>query len=149
MRVGLLTREYPPAIYGGAGVHVDYLARQLRELVDLSVLCMGEERPDAEAFAESDPRFPTANQALQTMSADLAMVAACDHVDLVHSHTWYANFAGHLAKLLYGVPHVVTAHSLEPLRPWKAEQLGGGYRVSSWVERTAYPVSYTHLTLPT
>ncbi len=138
MRVGLLTREFPPAIYGGAGVHVDYLARELRRLVDLSVLCMGDERPDALAFAETDPRFPGANQVLHTMSADLAMVAACEGLDLVHSHTWYANLAGHLAKLLYGVPHVVTAHSLEPMRPWKAEQLGGGYRVSSWVERTAY-----------
>lgn len=138
MRVGLLTREYPPAIYGGAGVHVDYLSRELRDLVDLCVLCMGDERPDARAFAESDRRFPDANPALQTMSTDLAMVAACQGVDLVHSHTWYANLAGHLAKLLYDVPHVVTAHSLEPLRPWKAEQLGGGYRVSSWVERTAY-----------
>jgi alpha-maltose-1-phosphate synthase len=138
VRVGLLTREYPPAIYGGAGVHVDYLSRELRDRVDLAVLCMGDERPGAVAFGESDPRFPTANPALQTMSTDLAMVAACDEVDLVHSHTWYANFAGHLARLLYDVPHVLTAHSLEPLRPWKAEQLGGGYRVSSWVERTAY-----------
>ncbi len=138
MRVGLLTREYPPAIYGGAGVHVDYLSRQLRDRVDLTVLCMGDERPDALAFSESDPRFPSANPALQTMSTDLAMVAACEGLDLVHSHTWYANFAGHVSKLLYDVPHVISAHSLEPLRPWKAEQLGGGYRVSSWVERTAY-----------
>jgi starch synthase len=138
VRVGLLTREYPPAIYGGAGVHVDYLSRELRGLVDLSVLCMGEDRPEAQAFAEIDPRFPAANQVLHTMSADLAMVAACDGLDLVHSHTWYANLAGYLARLLYGVPHVVSAHSLEPLRPWKAEQLGGGYRVSSWIERTAY-----------
>jgi alpha-maltose-1-phosphate synthase len=138
MRVGLLTREYPPAIYGGAGVHVDYLSRQLCERVDLTVLCMGDERPGALAFSESDPRFPSANPALQTMSTDLAMVAACEGVDLVHSHTWYANFAGHVSKLLYDVPHVVSAHSLEPLRPWKAEQLGGGYRVSSWIERTAY-----------
>jgi len=138
MRVGLLTREFPPAIYGGAGVHVDYLSRELRDRVDLTVLCMGADRPGALAFRESDPRFPSANQALQTLSTDLAMVAACDGVELVHSHTWYANLAGHLAKLLYGVPHVISAHSLEPLRPWKAEQLGGGYRVSSWVERTAY-----------
>jgi alpha-maltose-1-phosphate synthase len=138
MRVGLLTREFPPTIYGGAGVHVDYLSRELRDLVDLTVLCMGDERPGALAFAETDPRFPGGNQVLHTISADLAMVAACDGLDLVHSHTWYANLAGHLAKLLYGVPHVVSAHSLEPLRPWKAEQLGGGYRVSSWVERTAY-----------
>ena len=138
MRVGLLTREFPPAIYGGAGVHVDYLSRELRGLVDLTVMCMGDDRPGALAFAENDPRFPNANQALKTMSADLAMVAAGEGLDLLHSHTWYANFAGHLGKLLYGVPHVITAHSLEPMRPWKAEQLGGGYRVSSWVERTAY-----------
>lgn len=138
MRVGLLTREFPPAIYGGAGVHVDYLSRELRGLVDLTVMCMGDDRPGALAFAESDPRFPAANQVLKTMSADLAMVAAADGLDLLHSHTWYANFAGHVGKLLYGVPHVITAHSLEPMRPWKAEQLGGGYRVSSWVERTAY-----------
>jgi len=138
MRVGLLTREFPPAIYGGAGVHVDYLSRELRDRVDLTVLCMGDQRPGAQAFSESDPRFPAANPALQTMSTDLAMAAACEGLDLVHSHTWYANFAGHVAKLLYGVPHVISAHSLEPLRPWKAEQLGGGYRVSSWVERTAY-----------
>ncbi len=138
MRVGLLTREFPPAIYGGAGVHVDYLSRELRDRVDLTVLCMGDQRPGAHAFSESDPRFPAANPALQTMSTDLAMAAACEGLDLVHSHTWYANFAGHVAKLLYGIPHVISAHSLEPLRPWKAEQLGGGYRVSSWVERTAY-----------
>src|SRR5690349_567294 len=123
MRVGLLTREYPPNIYGGAGVHVDYLSRELRPLVDLTVMCMGDPRPDALAFSEADPRFPGGNQVLHTMSADLAMVAACEGLDLVHSHTWYANFAGHLAKILYGVPHVLSAHSLEPLRPWKAEQL--------------------------
>src|SRR4029079_5859106 len=116
MRVGLLTREYPPAIYGGAGVHVDYLSRELRERVDLTVLCMGEDRPDALAFREQDPRFPSATPALQTMSTDLAMVAACEAVELVHSHTWYANFAGHVSKLLYDVPHVISAHSLEPLR---------------------------------
>ncbi len=130
MRVGLLTREYPPTIYGGAGVHVDYLSRELRERVGLTVLCMGDDRPGALAFAEIDPRFPGGNQVLHTMSADLAMVAACEGMDLVHSHTWYANLGGHLAKLLYDVPHVLSAHSLEPLRPWKAEQLGGGYRVS-------------------
>src|SRR4051794_30797566 len=127
MRVGLLTREYPPAIYGGAGVHVDYLSRELRNLVDLSVLCMGADRPGALAFAESDARFPDANATLQTLSTDLAMAAAAEGLDLVHSHTWYTNFAGQLSKLLYGVPLVITAHSLEPLRPWKAEQLGGGY----------------------
>jgi len=138
MRVGLLTREFPPDVYGGAGVHVDFLARQLRLRLDLTVLCMGAERPDALAFAEQDSRFPLANPALHVLSTDIAMAAACDGLDLVHSHTWYANMAGHLAKLLLGVPHVVTAHSLEPQRPWKADQLGGGYRVSSWAERTAY-----------
>jgi alpha-maltose-1-phosphate synthase len=138
MRVGLLTREYPPEVYGGAGVHVDFLARHLRERVDLTVVCMGVERADAIAVAEQDGRFPGANAALHVLSADTAMTAACEGVDLVHSHTWYANMAGHLGGLLYDVPHVVTAHSLEPLRPWKAEQLGGGYRVSSWAERTAF-----------
>ncbi len=138
MRVGLLTREFPPDVYGGAGVHVDFLSRQLRDMIDLEVLCMGDEREGARAFAEKDARFPTANAALNVLSTDLAMVAACDRVDLVHSHTWYANLAGHLSKLLYDVPHVVSAHSLEPQRPWKAEQLGGGYRLSSWAERTAY-----------
>ena len=138
MRVGLLTREFPPDVYGGAGVHVDFLARQLRLRLDLTVLCMGAERPDALAFAEQDSRFPSANPALHVLSTDIAMAAACDGLELVHSHTWYANMAGQLAKLLLGVPHVVTAHSLEPQRPWKADQLGGGYRVSSWAERTAY-----------
>jgi starch synthase len=138
MRVGLLTREYPPDVYGGAGVHVDFLARHLRNLVDLDVYCMGADRPGALAFPEQDGRFPQANPALQVLSTDLAMAAACGSSDLVHSHTWYANMAGHLSSLLYGIPHVVSAHSLEPLRPWKAEQLGGGYRLSSWAERTAY-----------
>lgn len=142
MHVGLLTREFPPAIYGGAGVHVDFLTRHLASLVDLRVLCMGEDRTDdtrsVTAFAERDARFPGANSALHVLSTDLEMAAACDGLDLVHSHTWYANMAGHLSKLLYGIPHVVSAHSLEPLRPWKAEQLGGGYALSSWAERTAY-----------
>ncbi|MGH3471345.1 MAG: glycogen synthase [Nocardioidaceae bacterium] len=138
MRVGLLTREFPPDVYGGAGVHVDFLSRQLRGLVDLEVMCMGKPRDGALAFAQEDPRFPDANAVLHVASTDLAMAATCQDRDLVHSHTWYANLAGHLAKQLYDVPHVVTAHSLEPLRPWKAEQLGGGYRVSSWIERTAY-----------
>jgi len=138
MRVGLLTREFPPEVYGGAGVHVDFLARHLRERVDVTVVCTGAEREGAVAIPEQDGRFPDANPALHVLSADTAMAAACAGVDLVHSHTWYANMAGHLSSLLYGVPHVVTAHSLEPQRPWKAEQLGGGYRLSSWVERTAY-----------
>ena len=138
MRVGLLTREYPPEVYGGAGVHVDFLARHLRERLDLTVVCTGAEREGAIAIPEQDGRFPAANPALHVISADTAMTAACEGVELVHSHTWYANLAGHLGSLLYDVPHVVTAHSLEPQRPWKAEQLGGGYRLSSWAERTAY-----------
>ena len=138
MRAAILTREYPPDVYGGAGVHVDFLVRELRRLVTLDVHCMGEPREGATAHSEHDPRLEGANAALSIMSADLSIAAATDGADLVHSHTWYANFAGHLAKLLHDVPHVVTAHSLEPQRPWKAEQLGGGYRVSSWVERTAY-----------
>jgi starch synthase len=136
LRVALLTREYPPEVYGGAGVHVTYLARELAGLVDLTVHCQGRDRPGAVAHQPWD-RLAGANQALQTVSADLSMAAAAEGADLVHSHTWYANLGGHLAALLYGIPHVVTMHSLEPLRPWKAEQLGGGYAVSSWCERVA------------
>ncbi|MET7452604.1 glycogen synthase [Streptomyces sp. NPDC005574] len=137
MRVGLLTREYPPDVYGGAGVHVEFLARELRSLVDLDVHCWGEGRTDGVRRHRSWPALDTANDALRTFSVDLAMTAALEGRELVHSHTWYANLAGHLGKLLYGIPHVMTAHSLEPLRPWKAEQLGGGYALSSWAERTA------------
>jgi alpha-maltose-1-phosphate synthase len=149
LRVAMLTREYPPEVYGGAGVHVEYLARSLADLVDLTVHCQGADRPDA-ALARGDDRpvppaiahrpwdkLAAASSALQVISTDLAMTAAAGGADLVHSHTWYANLAGHLSSLLYGVPHVMTAHSLEPLRPWKAEQLGGGYALSSWCERTA------------
>ncbi|HXB50030.1 MAG TPA: glycogen synthase [Streptosporangiaceae bacterium] len=149
MRVAMLTREYPPEVYGGAGVHVEYLARSLADLVDLTVHCQGADRPDG-ALARGDDRpvppavahrpwdkLAAASSALQVISTDLAMTAAAGGADLVHSHTWYANLAGHLSSLLYGVPHVMTAHSLEPLRPWKAEQLGGGYALSSWCERTA------------
>ena len=136
MRVALLTREYPPEVYGGAGVHVTYLARELASLVDLTVHCQGAERPGAVAHRPWD-HLAGANQALGVVSTDLSMAAAAGSADLVHSHTWYANLAGHLAALLYGVPHVATVHSLEPLRPWKAEQLGGGYEVSSWCERTS------------
>jgi starch synthase len=142
MRVALLTREYPPEVYGGAGVHVEYLARELRGLTDpqleVDVHCMGADRPTAVAH-QPDPRLveAKANAALLTMSTDLSMAAALGGVDLVHSHTWYANFAGYVASLLHGVPHVVTTHSLEPLRPWKAEQLGGGYALSSYCERVA------------
>jgi len=140
MRVGLLTREYPPAVYGGAGVHVDFLVRHLREVagMEVDVSCMGAERPDARAFAEQDSRFPDGNAALHVLSTDVAMAAHCGSADILHSHTWYANLAGHLGAMLHDIPHVVSAHSLEPQRPWKAEQLGGGYRLSSWVERTAF-----------
>ncbi|UXY18302.1 glycogen synthase [Streptomyces cynarae] len=137
MRVGLLTREYPPDVYGGAGVHVEFLARELRSLVDLDVHCWGEGGAGGVIRHRPWSGLDSANEALRTFSVDLAMTAALQGRDLVHSHTWYANLAGHLAKLLYGIPHVMTAHSLEPLRPWKAEQLGGGYALSSWAERTA------------
>ncbi|MFI6322852.1 glycogen synthase [Nonomuraea sp. NPDC050556] len=138
MRVDLLSREYPPEVYGGAGVHMEYLAGQLRRLADVRVRCFGAPREEDGVAAYRVPGgLETANPALQVLGVDLEMAAACEGADLVHSHTWYANFAGHLAKLLYGTPHVVTTHSLEPLRPWKAEQLGGGYTLSSWAERTA------------
>jgi starch synthase len=122
-------------VYGGAGVHVEYLARELRELVDLTVHCFGADRPDARAYRPWD--VVKGNPALETMSVDLAMTAGVEGAQLVHSHTWYANLGGHLAKLNYGIPHVATTHSLEPLRPWKEEQLGGGYHLSSFCERTA------------
>ncbi|MCL7430010.1 glycogen synthase [Streptomyces sp. YS415] len=137
MRVGLLSREFPPDVYGGAGVHVEFLARELTSLVDLEVHCWGEGRAEGVQRHRPWSALDTANDALRTFSVDLAMAAALEGSDLVHSHTWYANLGGHLAKLLYGIPHVMTAHSLEPLRPWKAEQLGGGYALSSWAERTA------------
>ncbi|WP_338747714.1 glycogen synthase [Janibacter alittae] len=141
MRVDILTKEYPPAIYGGAGVHVAELSRALRERgdTDVRVRCFGDHRDEGGTTGYREPdTLAGANPALTTMGVDLAMAADCGGADLVHSHTWYANFAGHTAALLHGLPHVVSAHSLEPLRPWKAEQLGGGYRLSSWVERTAY-----------
>ncbi|WP_351227340.1 glycogen synthase [Streptomyces sp. NPDC002133] len=138
MRVGLLTREYPPDVYGGAGVHVEFLARELRALTDLDVHAWGESAAAGGVVRHAAlAGLDGANDALRTFSVDLSMAAALAGRELVHSHTWYANLAGHLAKLLYGIPHVVTAHSLEPLRPWKAEQLGGGYALSGWAERTA------------
>ena len=143
MRVALLTREFPPEVYGGAGVHVEYLAAELASLVDLEVHAFGKPRSSDLVAATYepwealvDPAKPHA-AALGTMSVDLAMALAVEGADVAHTHTWYANMAGHLAAMLYGVPHVMTAHSLEPLRPWKAEQLGGGYAVSSWCEQTA------------
>jgi alpha-maltose-1-phosphate synthase len=140
-RIGLLTNEYPPEVYGGAGVHVDELARALTEHVELAVHCFGAPRTDPlvasthrpwEALAGDAPELA----ALRTVSQDLTMVAAVAGADLVHSHTWYTNLAGHLAKLVHGVPHVLTSHSLEPLRPWKRDQLAGGYELSSFCERT-------------
>jgi len=141
VRVALLTREYPPEVYGGAGVHVEYLARELARLEDLTVHCWGSDRdaPEVVAHRAWDALVGTEPHlaALQAMSVDLVMAARAQGAELVHSHTWYANLAGHLAKLTYGIPHVATVHSLEPLRPWKAEQLGGGYALSSFCERVA------------
>ncbi|HEV7848293.1 MAG TPA: glycogen synthase [Mycetocola sp.] len=139
MRVDLLTREYPPEIYGGAGVHVAELVSAMRGEIDVTVRCFGAERTETDTFAYRVPtELEGANGALTTLGTDLLMAQDAAGADLVHSHTWYANGAGHVAKLLHGIPHVVSAHSLEPLRPWKAEQLGGGYRVSSWIEKTAF-----------
>ncbi len=140
-KVALLTREYPPEIYGGAGVHVEHLARQLARLVDVGVYCFGAPRSDPLVRGTYQPweELPKDGKgmALRWLSADLAMVADLAAADLVHSHTWYTNLAGYLAQVLYGAPHIMTSHSLEPLRPWKADQLGAGYRLSSWAESTA------------
>jgi alpha-maltose-1-phosphate synthase len=137
VKVALLTREYPPEVYGGAGVHVEYLARELAQLEDVTVHAWGGENAVVhhawDALAGDAPHMA----ALRAMSIDLSMAAAVEGAEVVHSHTWYAQLAGHLAKLTYGVPHVTTVHSLEPLRPWKAEQLGGGYALSSWCEKVS------------
>jgi starch synthase len=139
MRVDLLTKEYPPEIYGGAGVHAAELVKALRSRIDVLVRCFGQPRDEPGVFAYRPPvELEGANGSISTLGVDLQIAQAAEGTDLVHSHTWYANAGGHLAKLLHGVPHVVTAHSLEPLRPWKAEQLGGGYRISSAIERTAF-----------
>jgi starch synthase len=132
----MMTREYPPEVYGGAGVHVTELVAQLRHLCEVDVHCMGAPRSGVHVH-QPDPALRGANPALSTLSADLAMANAAANATVAHSHTWYTGMAGHIASLLHGIPHVLTAHSLEPLRPWKAEQLGGGYRVSLWVEKTA------------
>lgn len=140
LKVALLTREYPPEVYGGAGTHVEYLVRELRHLAEVSVQCWGEPRNEPGVTAHqpwtelNEPKPESA--ALQALSIDLAMAAAVKGAGLVHSHTWYANLGGHLAKLMWSIPHVVTVHSLEPLRPWKAEQLGGGYALSMYCEKT-------------
>jgi starch synthase len=145
MRIALLTREYPPEVYGGAGVHVEYLARELARVADVTVHCWGGERPSVPGgpavvayrpWEKLDGQGPS-TAALQAFSIDLSMTAGVGGAELVHSHTWYANLGGHLAKLVHGIPHVATVHSLEPMRPWKREQLGGGYELSSFAERTA------------
>ncbi|WP_461162852.1 glycogen synthase, partial [Sinomonas notoginsengisoli] len=143
MRIDIVTKEFPPEIYGGAGVHVAELSRVLAREVDLHVHAFGAPRePNVEGASVTSYQVPGylsgANAALQTLGIDLGIVPDVEGADLVHSHTWYANMAGHLASLMHGIPHVLSAHSLEPLRPWKAEQLGGGYRISSWTEKTAY-----------
>jgi starch synthase len=139
MRVDIITKEYPPEIYGGAGVHVTELVKALRERMDVQVRAFGAARDEAGTTSYGVPaELADANGAIQTLGTDLEIVTDVAGADVVHSHTWYANFAGHLSSLLHGIPHIVTAHSLEPLRPWKAEQLGGGYAVSSYIEKTAY-----------
>ena len=139
MRVAVLSREYPPEVYGGAGVHVEFLVRELRRLVDVDVHCFGSPRDEPGVHAyRTPPGLAEANSALGTLGVDLEIAAGVAGADVLHSHTWYANLAGVLGAQLHGVPHVLSAHSLEPQRPWKAEQLGGGYRISSWAERQAY-----------
>ncbi len=139
MRVDIISREYPPEVYGGAGVHVAELVRALRADLEVIVRCFGIPRDEAGVYSYLvPPELTSANPALATLGVDLQIAQDVAGADLVHSHTWYANAAGQLAALLHDIPHVVTAHSLEPLRPWKAEQLGGGYRVSSWIEKTAF-----------
>ncbi|OJU39795.1 MAG: glycosyl transferase family 1 [Microbacterium sp. 69-10] len=139
MRVDIITKEYPPEIYGGAGVHVAELVAALRSSIDVQVRAFGSDRDEPGTQAYRAPvELAGANAAVQTLGTDLVMVGDVAGADVVHSHTWYANFAGHLASQLHGIPHVLTAHSLEPLRPWKAEQLGGGYAVSSGIEKLAY-----------
>ncbi|GAA2246011.1 glycogen synthase [Herbiconiux moechotypicola] len=139
MRVDVITKEYPPEVYGGAGVHVAELVKGLREHLDVAVRCFGAPRDEPGVFAYRPPvELAGANASLSTLGVDLQIAEATAGTSLVHSHTWYANAAGRLSALLHDVPHVVTAHSLEPLRPWKAEQLGGGYRISSQIERDAF-----------
>ena len=139
MKVGMFTREYPPEVYGGAGVHVTELTRFMRDIVEVDVHCMGAPRDAAGVYVHGvDPALAEANGAMKTLSTGLRMADAAAGLDVVHSHTWYAGLGGHLAGQLHEIPHVVTAHSLEPDRPWKREQLGGGYNVSSWSEKNAF-----------
>ncbi len=134
----MMTREYPPEVYGGAGVHVTELTRFMRDIVEVDVHCMGAPRDMDGVYVHGvDPELEDANGAIKTLSTGLRMANAANNIDVVHSHTWYAGLGGHLAARLNGIPHVVTAHSLEPDRPWKREQLGGGYDVSSWSEKNA------------
>ncbi len=146
MRVGLFTREYPPLVYGGAGVHVDYLSRELAKQIDVEVHCWGPQHSDegrlhvrgSEPWAEiSNGTTEKFKGALEAFSLNLTQIKALEGIDVVHTHTWYVSMAGYLAKKLYGIPFVLTTHSLEPLRAWKSEQLGSGYAMSSWMERTA------------
>lgn len=138
MKAGIFSKEYPPEIYGGAGVHVAELTRFMRELIDVDVHCMGGPRDEAGVYVHGvDPELAQANPALQTLSTGLRMANAAGGIDVAHSHTWYSGLGGHIAACIYGIPHVVTAHSLEPHRPWKREQLGGGYEISSWSEKNA------------
>ncbi|GAC1361738.1 MAG: glycogen synthase [Acidobacteriaceae bacterium] len=146
MRVGLMTREYPPEVYGGAGVHVEYLSRELAKRIEVEVHCWGKqavdhgslqvrgEEPPVEITGGSTEKFKAAVDAL---ALNLQWMKELGSIDVVHTHTWYVSMAGFLAKKLYRVPFVLTTHSLEPLRAWKAEQLGSGYAMSSWMERTA------------
>ena len=139
-RVGLVTKEWPPQVYGGAGVHAVQLTEALRNLdgVCVDVHCFGGVRDDGAFGYETPASFSYANPAIQAVATDLEIANNLQNVNVIHSHTWYANMAGHFGSLLHGLPHVITAHSLEPLRPWKADQLGGGYQISSWAEKSAY-----------
>lgn len=145
MKALFITREFPPYVYGGAGVHVEYLSKELAKLMDIDVRCFGDQdetigNNSVTGYDYGGDQFANANPllkpVLQTLSANIEMNINEIDADVVHCHTWYSNFAGLLAKLMYGIPLVVTTHSLEPLRPWKREQLGRGYNTSSWIEKT-------------
>lgn len=137
MRISIVTKEWPPDIYGGAGVHVEHLVHELRKLAEVDVHAFGEPKPGAKTY-QIPTELDSANGAIQSIGVNLSMLGDFANSQVVHSHTWYANMAGHIGSLLHGIPHIATAHSLEPLRPWKAEQLGGGYRISSWIEQTSF-----------